>query len=117
MKKSTKAALLSAFVLPGAGHFFLKKYPMSLALAAAAFAGLYSIIATSLEAAQTIADRIVSGQIPADINAITDFASSQAMMADTHSMNMATGLLFLAWVVGIIDAYRLGRKEDLKEQK
>ena len=26
MKKSMKAALLSAFVFPGAGHFFLKKH-------------------------------------------------------------------------------------------
>jgi len=114
MKKSVKAALLSAFILPGAGHFFLKKYPMGLALAATACAGLYSIIATSLEAAQTIADKIVSGQIPADINAITDFAASQAMVSDSHSMSMATGLLLLAWLVGIIDAYRLGGVEDKK---
>ena len=41
MKKSTKAALLSAFVLPGAGHIFLKKYIPGVALVGASLGGIY----------------------------------------------------------------------------
>ena len=40
MKKSTKAALLSALICPGAGHIFLKKYIRAMLLVAATLAGV-----------------------------------------------------------------------------
>jgi hypothetical protein len=44
MKKSMKAALLSAFVFPGAGHFFLKKHITGTVLAVFIISLLVGII-------------------------------------------------------------------------
>jgi len=115
MKKSIKAALLSALVLPGAGHFFLKKQLTGMLLAILAFAGLYSIISTTLERAQRIADKILSGEAPAGISALTEFVSSEAMNTGAQQMDLALLALLISWAFGIIDSYRIGRQLEKGE--
>jgi len=112
MKKSIKAALLSAFVLPGAGHFFLKKYVMGSILAIAAFAGLYSIIVTTIEKALKIAEQIQTSNIPLSTEEISALVSQQVLNSEAQQMNIALFALFTAWVVGIVDAFRLGNIQD-----
>lgn len=58
MKKPMKAALLSAFIFPGIGHFLLRKYMRGAVLAGAAFAGLYFLIARTVETALQITGKI-----------------------------------------------------------
>jgi hypothetical protein len=108
MKKSIKAALLSALVLPGAGHFFLKKYVMGAILAIAAFAGLYSIIVTTIEKALKIAEQIQTSSTPLSIEEVSALVSQQVLQSEVQQMNMALLALLVAWVIGIVDAYRLG---------
>lgn len=112
MKKSIKAALLSAFVLPGAGHFFLKKHVMGSILAVAAFAGLYSIIATTIEKALKIADQIQTSASPLSIEEVSALVSQQVLHSEVQQMNMALLALLSAWVIGTVDAYRVGNIED-----
>ncbi len=112
MNKSTKAALLSAFVFPGAGHFFLKKHIPGIVLSGAAFAGLYVVIANVVERAQQIAVKLQSGEIRMDIAEIADLVSRQPMGAETQSTGIATAVLIIAWLGGIADSYRVGHMED-----
>ena len=112
MKKSIKAALLSAFVLPGAGHFFLKKYVMGSILAIAAFTGLYSIIVNTIEIALKIAEQIQTSGTPLSTEEISALVSQQVLNSEVQQMNMALLALLTAWVVGIVDAYRLGNIQD-----
>jgi hypothetical protein len=112
MKKSIKATLLSAFILPGSGHVFLKKYAMGSFLAIAAFAGLYSIIVTTIEKALKIADKIQTSEVPLSPDEISTLVSQQVLQSDAQQMNMALLALSVAWVVGVVDAYRLGSIED-----
>jgi len=112
MKKSIKAALLSAFVLPGAGHFFLKNYVMGSILAIAAVAGLYSIIVSTIEKALKIAEQIQTSGTPLSTEEISALVSQQVLHSEAQQMNMALIALFTAWVVGIVDAYRLGNIQD-----
>jgi len=112
MKKSIKAALLSAFVLPGAGHFFLKNYVAGSILAIAALAGLYSIIVTTIEKAIKIAEQIQTSDIPLNIEEISALVSQQVLHSEAQQMNMALFALFTAWMIGVVDAYRLGNIQD-----
>jgi len=109
MSKSSKAVLLSAFVFPGAGHFYLKKKITGSILAIAAFFGLYSIVAGMLELAQQIADKIVSGEIQPDMTIISELVTSHSNKADGQSLNIATTVLIISWVIGMADSYRVGR--------
>ncbi|HED16649.1 MAG TPA: hypothetical protein ENI64_07560 [Gammaproteobacteria bacterium] len=112
MSNTGKAILLSALVFPGAGHFYLKKKITGTVLAVSAFFGLYSIVSKILGLAQQIADKIVSGQVQPDMAIITELLTTQLAGAETQSLNMATTVLIIAWVIGIVDSYRVGRIED-----
>jgi len=112
MKKSMKAALLSAFVLPGAGHFFLKKYVMGSILAIAAFAVLYSIIVTTIEKALKIAEQIQTSGTPLSTDEISALVSQQVLQTEAQQVNIALLSLSIAWAIGVVDAYRLGNIQD-----
>jgi TM2 domain-containing membrane protein YozV len=116
MKKSTKAALLSAFVFPGAGHIYLKKYLPGVALIGASLVAGYYLITKSVEVALQIAEKIQSGEVQLDATAITELVSKQITGTETQLINIATPTIIICWVIGIIDSYRVGRMRDKNEQ-
>jgi len=115
MSKSTKAVLLSTLVLPGAGHFFLKKHISGAILACASLASLYLIIANMLERAQEIADQILQGEIAPDMAAITELLSRQPPGNETQ-LDIAWAVLIISWIIGIFDSYRSGRAQDKSDE-
>ena len=115
MKMSKKAALLSGLVFPGLGHYVLKKYLVGVVLASTVCAGLYVLLAHTVERAQQIVDKIQSGEIAADAATIMEMATMQAESADASSVDIATAAIIVAWVIAIVDSYRVGRALDEKE--
>jgi hypothetical protein len=116
MRKSTAAALLSAFVFPGAGHLYLKKYLPGIALVSVSLAALYYVITKSVESALQIVDKIQTGDVPLDAAAITELVSKQSSGIDSQLINIATAAILICWVFGIIDSYRVGRVRDKSDQ-
>ena len=107
-----KAVLLSAFVFPGAGHFFLKKYIPGAVLAGAAFAALYLVITGIVERALQISEQIQSGEIQLDAAAIAELVSKQSTGAQTQLPDIAAAVLVVVWLIGIVDSFRVGRAQD-----
>ncbi len=112
MKKSTKAVLLSAFVFPGAGHLYLKRYLPGSILAGVSLTGIYYLVTTTVDRAWEIAEKIQSGAVQLDATTITELVSQQSAGADAQLINVATLAVIICWVVGIIDSYRAGRARD-----
>ena len=112
MKKVTKAALLSAFVFPGAGHIFLKNYITGIALASASLTMIYYLVSGALQSAQQIIDKIQAGDIDPDLTTITEMVAQQSTGTDARMPNIAAAVLVICWLVGIIDSYRAGRQRD-----
>jgi len=108
MKTSIKAAMISAFVFPGAGHFFLKKYAAGTLLAGTSCAMLYFVIAKTVERALQITDKIQSGEVQPNLAAITELISSQPVGTEDQLLSVATYVLLAAWLGGIVDSYRVG---------
>lgn len=115
MKKSSKAALLSALLFPGCGHFYLKKPIMGGLLTTISVVCLYLFTVNVLSLANAISDKILSGEIPADIIEISAAITKGLADSGLHHLNILTITLFSCWIIGIFDSYRVGRKEDLKE--
>lgn len=116
MKKSTAAALLSAFVFPGAGHLYLKKYIRGIVLIGASLVAVYYVITKSVESALQIVDKIQTGDVPLDATTITELVSQQSLGTDSQLINIATLAVIICWGIGIIDSYRVGRVRDKSEQ-
>ncbi|NND00047.1 MAG: hypothetical protein HKN85_07685 [Gammaproteobacteria bacterium] len=112
MKKSTVAVLFSAFVFPGAGHIFLKRYVSAAVIGGAALVALYLLASVAIDQAQKIADKILTGEIPAEISEITAAVLSQPGGSQTELTNMATGILIASWLLAIVDCLRLGRADN-----
>lgn len=109
MKKSTKAALLSAFVFPGVGHIYLRKYAAGVLLAGASFAAIYYLITKAVERAFEISEKIQSGDVQLDVEAIAELVFQQSSGTDAQILNIATIILVIFWLIGIFDSYRAGR--------
>ncbi len=108
MNKSTKAALLSAFVFPGVGHIYLKKYMAGVLLAGISFTAIYYMISNAVEMAFEISEKIQSGDVQLDLETITALVSQQSSGADVQLLNIATTAFIICWLIGIIDSFRLG---------
>ena len=112
MKKSIKAALLSALLFPGVGHVFLKRYIPGVVLIGASFSGIYYLTSKMVERALQITDKILSGDIQMDAAAIAELVSKQPIDAEAYLVNIAAAVFFICWIIGTIDAYRVGRVQD-----
>jgi len=112
MKKPMKAALLSAFIFPGLGHLLLKKYIPAVVLAGAAFAGLYFLIAKSVEVALQITEKFQSGEVQLNAATISELVSEQSSGTESQLLDIALAVLLISWLIGIVDSYRVGRAQD-----
>ncbi len=112
MTKSTKAALLSALVFPGAGHFFLKKYITGTILAVATLGSLGVLTSEIFARANQIAEKIQNGQVPLDVAAITELITRQPAGSEAQLLNIASAVLLIVWLIGIVDSYRVGYLQD-----
>ena len=114
MKKNLKAALLTAVVYPGAGHFSLKKH-----LIGSIFAGVFSILLILtlkdiFAIAQCTANELVSGKIPMRIAGILKAAQQPSDECAKLAQYKYVPLMVIVWALSIVDAYRLGRKAHIK---
>lgn len=115
MKKSTKAVLLSAFVCPGVGHIYLKKYIPGVALVGASLVGIYYLISKTVERSLQIVKKIQSGNVQLDVTTITELVSKQSTGTEAQLLNIATVVIIICWLIGIIDSYRVGCVQYKKE--
>ena len=117
MKLSTKAALYSALIFPGLGHFLLKRYLSAGLLTSFAAVALVYLVTKAVEKALVIADKIVSGEVQPDIVLVLQMVSQQAKDQDAQSIEVVTLVLVVLWLLGIIDSYRVGRLIEEKLER
>jgi hypothetical protein len=111
VKKATTAALLSGLVFPGVGQLYLKRIARGSMLALCAAIAMYIVVDAAVAMALQVAQSIEAGDVALDAGAIEALVARRS--AGAGSLASLAQYLFLAlWVVGIVDAYRLGRALD-----
>ena len=112
MPKSLQAALLSGLVFPGAGHLLLKQYRRGWLLIIITLGALSVIVNSVVSQALAIVDRVNSGGIPYDTATIADMAAKSAETGGGMLANIALLIATACWLIGIIDAWRLGASQQ-----
>ncbi|SQD77354.1 hypothetical protein [Moritella yayanosii] len=112
MNNTVKAVFLSAFVFPGAAHWWLKKQLAAGLYAIAAALPLYYIIDVTMTQTQLIIDRVLLAGGQLDLLRINELVIQQMASLDTQGIELATAMLLCVWLVNIIDAIRLVRKRE-----
>ena len=59
-----------------------------------------------------ISEKIQSGEVQLDAASITELVSKQAGGAEAQSLDVATAIIVIVWLVAVVDSYRLGRLQD-----
>lgn len=108
MRRSTKAMLLSGLVFPGVGHLYLKRWIEGGVLAAAAGCSLYYIASIAVSTALDIVSQIETGVVPADPDVISQLVAQQ-LQASACATSLATIVLTVCWLTGIVGSYWQGR--------
>ncbi len=115
MKKSTAAALLSAFVFPGIGHFYLRCPARGLALLAIAAAALADFVLRLWREAQLMQAALIDEINAAgfiDLQMLIAHALAAADRIERQPFTIAALALLACWLIGIVDSLRIGRKLD-----
>jgi TM2 domain-containing membrane protein YozV len=110
MNKPVKAALLSAFVFPGSGHFFLKKPVQGWLLSSISIVCLYFLMTAVVDIAQGLLVKLQAGEIPFDLIKISELITQQLTESDSGFVN--TVVLVSCSVIGVVDSLRIGWSQD-----
>ena len=111
MKKSTKAALLSALVFPGVGHLYLKRWVTGSLLLSVAAVLTYYIGSVVMDTANVVAQQIGSGAVALDVDTITALVVQESS-APARPTNLAETVWLVCWVIGIAGSFWQGREQD-----
>ena len=114
MSRTTNAVLLSALVLPGAGQVYLKHYRRGIALIVVSLACLWVFVDSAMQQASAVLEKLESDGGVVDAGQLSDLANQAASGSGSTVATVATFVLAGCWLVGIVDAYRLGKNESLK---
>jgi len=116
MNYATKGAFLSGAVFPGLGQVVLKHYVRGIALMLVVSASLVVIVKIALEQALAILEKIQWEGGTIDMTTISNAATQASTSSDSPVFNFLLFLILTCWLIGIVDAYRMGKKKDLEEQ-
>ena len=109
MSRSTNVVLLSALVMPGAGHLYLKHVWRGTVLIAISLACLWVFVDGAMQQASVVLDRLESEGGVLDAGQLSDLVTQAANSSASHAATVATLVLAGCWLVGVVDAYRLGK--------
>jgi TM2 domain-containing membrane protein YozV len=117
MRKSLKGALLSGLVFPGYGQFVMKHYIRGIVLMLTCLTGLVVIGVKVRQQIFIVLEKIeyVDGAI--DMSEIINAVNLAGTTSGDVIYRFASLLLLFCWIIGIIDAYIIGRRKDLEEQQ
>jgi len=114
MSNSLKGALLSGVIFPGFGQVILKHYKRGIVLMFTVFASLVVIVLKAVQHALTILEKIELDGGVIDIETITAASTQASSASDSLVYNLGLLLILLCWIIGIVDAYRIGKKKDME---
>ena len=115
MKSAIKGALLSGLIFPGLGQVVLKHYKRGAVIILTVLVSLFIAVATAVQYALAILEKIQAAGGTIRMSTISD-AATQASTTDTSlAFNLALLMIIFCWIIGVVDAYRIGRKKDIED--
>ena len=116
MNNSLKGAFLSGLVFPGLGQVILKHYKRGAVLILAVSASMLVILIKALQQAFAIMEKIELEGSVINLSTISNAATQAATNFESPIFKLLLLLIIFCWIIGIVDAYRIGRKKDLESR-
>jgi TM2 domain-containing membrane protein YozV len=111
MNNSLKGAFLSGLIFPGLGQIVLKHYKRGVVIMLTALAGMSVVVAKTVQHALTILEKIESEGGAISMSTISNAATQASTTSGNLMFNLTLLLVILCWIIGVVDAYRIGKKK------
>lgn len=103
MPRALTAALLSAFVFPGAGHFYLRRPLRGCLFLVPALVAALVFFGDVVRRASALADQVAAGTLPLDPAAIAERLHLQGGVGASATISGA--VLVACWIGSIADSF------------
>ncbi len=116
MKKSIKAALMSGLIFPGTGQIHLKRFRRGIVIMLLVLSGISAIVWMATVRALAVLENIERQLNQSDMVAMSNHSLLSSSGHESTYYNILVLFIVCCWLFSIIDAYRIGEKEDLSAQ-
>jgi len=115
MNNALKGALLSGLIFPGLGQVVLKHYKRGAVIMLTVLVSLSIVVVKAIQHALSILEKIELKGGAISMGTISDAVTQAFTTSGSLTFNLVLLLLTLCWIIGVVDAYRIGKKKDIVE--
>jgi hypothetical protein len=116
MNNALKGAFLSGLIFPGLGQVALKRYKRGAVIIVVVLVSLSIVLVKAVQLALAILEKIQSEGGAINMSIIWDAATRASATSGSLTFRLASLMVILWWIIGVVDAYRIGRKKDIEER-
>ena len=113
MNKATKAALYNVLLFPGWGQIYLKRYKKGTAIIIAIIAGALSILWSIVQTTTAFLKISPFRKNAVNFDVIVKTAIYSIKHTNRSYLVLMLSLVLLLWISSIVDAYTIGKKQQL----
>jgi len=115
MKNSLKGAFWSGLIFPGLGQVVLKHYKRGAVIMLMVLVGMSIVVVKAVHSALAILENIESEVGAISMSSISNAATQASTTSGSLTFNLVLLFTILCWIFGVVDAYRIGKEQDIKE--
>ena len=115
MNNALKGALWSGLIFPGLGHIVLKHYKRGAVIILAVLVSMAAVVAKAVQHARAILDKIELEGGAMNMSTISHAATEASTNYGSLTLNLLLLLPIVFWIIGVVDAYRIGKKKDIEQ--
>ncbi len=115
MKNSLKGAFWSGVIFPGLGQIILKHYKRGAVIMITVLVSMSVFIVKAVQNALDILEKIQSQGGAISMSTISNAATQASATSGNLTFNIVLLLVILCWIIGVVDAYRIGKIKDIEE--
>jgi len=114
MNNSLKGAFLSGLIFPGLGQIVLKHYKRGAVIMFTVLVSLSIVVVKAVQHALAILEKIESAGEAIKMSTISNAATQASTTSGSLTFNIVLLLVILCWIIGVVDAYRIGKKKYIE---
>ena len=115
MKNSIKGAFWSGLIFPGLGQVVLKHYKRGAVIMLLVLVSMSVIVVKAVYSALAILENIETEVGAISMSSISNAATQASTISGSLTFNLVLLLTILCWIFGVVDAYRIGKEQDIEE--
>ncbi|HUN55542.1 MAG TPA: DUF5683 domain-containing protein [Smithella sp.] len=112
MNLAAKAALYNVLLFPGWGQIYLKMYKKGIAIMIAVIAGAISILWSIVQTTTAFLKISPFRKNAVNFNAVVKTAIYSIKHVNRSYLMLMLSLILLLWILSVVDAYNLGKKQQ-----